>query len=497
MIRLFLLTLPRFHRRCERYCSARQSHLSAIGALLLGASLFNLSGCGQSNDVPAAAPPPAPPIRTGSRKPAQPSPVNRALAVWFKAIRQKLQEPKPSKKAPPGGGPAIPAGPLSRERLVVRPVREAEVAAIAHRHPAWRLANDLERSHAASISFVPLRVPRVSRVSAGAMGAIPAGAITPLRPLARTETTGASGFESAAERVPATGVFRLQANVQQQQEQAISSFLQEAEARQNVAASEHAADLRAELEEEIRGARNLDLEALIPELPSDPVQLEMTNLRLKLIPNSLIPEAERERVRQRLRTLEAQWAARLRQQEMERLEELRRLREELPRRIRREGEERIARELEKANRRYAEARAKVVEAQRTRLAQDFDRQGARLGINLPAAALPAQRLTAQGLVLDRPSVSYALPVTEPETPEASRTEIVKIAQAASTTPVPDALQHGPAITVRGALPPQLATQIRALRALAWNDAWRWAYVTARRSAWTRPTNQQVRRAVIH
>src|SRR5690606_15497403 len=113
------------------------------------------------------------------------------------------------------------------------------------------------------------------------------------------------------------------------------------------------------------------LSQLSPLLPSDAILLEMTNLRLQLLPNVATPEDERVKAQQRLDFLEGQWAVLLREQEAERLRELRRLIEERPRRLREEGEVEIRRILTDLETRDRNLRVDARDEQRKRVAIDF------------------------------------------------------------------------------------------------------------------------------
>jgi len=488
---------PRTRSHTAWQLHTRLPGVALPGVVLLSLSLLGIGGCSGRTDSAA-------PVATGSRPhqpltardqrgngrtPAKPSPLTKALNVWVKALTEKVRQPQPPKLAQAGAGKPRPVtlGRFSGARTASRRASQAEITTMAVRHPAWRLADALARSRASSISLAPLRMTRIP----GAADLPDAADRAPLRPLGLAGAAAAGGFSQAGERVPATGVARLQADAKQRQESAISQFLQEVEARQNEALSEQEADMRAGLEEDIRAARRITLARLVPVLPAAEEQLEMTNLRLDLIPNLGSTAQEREWALQYLRYLEAEWRALLSIQEFDRRMQLERLRDEVPRRLRREGEATIAQESKEAGLRYTRARAKSLESQRIRMEQDFDRRWLRLGINLPPAAMPSQRLTAQGLILDDSTASYKAPtLPDSATAGASGQQIITTRGPGTTSVVLSKVvpgSAGSAVSSRLATP--LDRHILSLRALARNDAQRWAEVAARRAAQQRTVGQ--------
>jgi hypothetical protein len=104
----------------------------------------------------------------------------------------------------------------------------------------------------------------------------------------------------AEQRVTASGLSALQEYSRQRQRAAIESFLEAAEQRSAIEVEGRAADLRGALEEniatEVEAFERIALSPTTPPLPSPAVQLEMTNLRLRL-QIARLTAAEREQAR--------------------------------------------------------------------------------------------------------------------------------------------------------------------------------------------------------
>lgn len=353
-----------------------------------------------------------------------------------------------------------------------KPVVYINVAVIAAHHPAWRLADALEHGGSSATALAALRSPAAVAELRRQTAPVPFGPLTVGAP------GGVPGFYRAAKTVTARDLVSLQSIAYQRQEAALRDFIVDAAAYQAQSRAAQAQTLKTALAEDIEVAQRLNLAALTPTLPSDPIQLEMTNLRLALLKNLYATPGEKEQARQRLSALEAQWEAKLRSQEEQRLAELARLRQERPQRLRQAGETNINKTLSAAAQRDTAAREAILRAHNTLLAADFTPDTRRLGLVLPAATLPSQRLA--GLMLSPTSRQPAPP------PKSFETFHVKL--TSRDTNERQAIGHWPSAARSGAQPgnrriSQAAT-IQALRAQAWQDARRWADIAARRGGWT-------------
>ncbi|MBV9868013.1 MAG: hypothetical protein JO316_21870 [Abitibacteriaceae bacterium] len=364
-----------------------------------------------------------------------------------------------------------------------RPLVSINVAAIATHHPAWRLADALEHNNATAVRAMPLSAPAHLSLTT------PLPAPVPFGPLQVAEPGGSVGFYRPERKVTVGGLGALQAETRIREERALNDFIVAAAERQQQAHTAWAKNLRATLEEQLDAAQRLSLSELTPDLPSDPIQLEMTNLRLALLRNLYTTAKEQEQARQKLRDLEAQWEVKLRDQESQRLAELTRLREERPKQLRKEGEARINATIAEAAQRNITIRENVVREHGALLAEDFDKDNAQLGIVLPAASLPPQQLpsdvnpAAALTLVEAPQRQSNLSKTLPGKP----TSVQYHSLQAMTNP-----QKPQATGGQG----QRAVQIKALRALAWKDARRWAHIAVRRAGWDwNEATQNVRGAV--
>lgn len=434
----------------------------AVFALLLaGTPLLLVSGCQVAPQAPGSAAAPATsPSRVGASADARtpranprstprsrPAGWQTVLAKWFQAASRPR------------------AGAAPTARAATRPEVTIDVAAIARRHPAWRLADALERGGPVPVALSTLQLSR-QRLAAP----------MPFGPLRVAPPGGAAGFSRDELRVEVKELGRLEVEARVKQERAINAFIADVTTRQTAARSAEAQALRAGLEEDVAAAKRLNLPELQPALPSDPVQLEMTNLRLDLLRNVYTTPQARAQALQRLHELEAQWEATLRSQEAQRLQELQEARVQRPLQIREQGEAHIKATLDAAAQRDAAARQSVLSAQQARIVQDLKPDQPGLAITLPAASLPGQQLPGQGAAgaqasgQQHPAAARhpgVLPVSGPQ-------NIHKTSPPAATSAAYKSLpdQSG-----------RRAEEIRALRAQAWSDARRWTRIAASRAGW--------------
>ena len=285
-------------------------------------------------------------------------------------------------------------------------------------------------------------------------------------------TLDGSSLPLASTRATATDLGTRQENARRKQTAALETFLDEAAVLQSEDRAARALRLREALDEEVEASRKVDLSELVPFLPADPIQLEMTNLRLLLLENTRLTEAERTEGETRLRSLETQWRQRLRQQEAQRLAQLEALRQEAPLRIRREGEARIATTVAQAQATAAERRTAIRAAQRERVEADFNADASTLGIVLPATGGRGSLASARA-VRGRNSSAASLPVVE------------SVETSAAFSSSAGTLQSGAGVQPDGVkVQPKSQTEsIRLLRVRATREARRWALVASRRAGW--------------
>jgi hypothetical protein len=432
-----------------------------------GISLASLAGCGWlETTAPQNAANPRNAARNAQTNRAE---HDRALATWIEALGRKA-----TGEAPPDAPAQKPAA-----RLVY--VRLTEVA---RRHPAWQLADALERNPQTDL-----------RVNIAAP-ATPNAPQTPRTPrnldfdgstrdmstrIGRDASGGAISARSASvasRRETAEWLPPLQNSLEERQRSALSAFLDGVAQQQQNEREARAADLRGALEERIAQhieavERNAWL-ADAPVSPSPETQLEMTNLRLKLASNLAMSSEERAQAQNRLAELEDEWRRALQNSESQRRSALERARIEEPQRMRAEGQEQINSLLGGWQNRDAEQRRAAAQSQQSLLAQDF--ASARFGIVLPSyetfgpgslaatpRSTPALRFDAFNLSeTTAPKMPSIAPLRPPAMPRA-------VASTRMSTQKTGAMGN--------------TSTASALRERAWNETRRWVEALARQNGW--------------
>ncbi len=360
------------------------------------------------------------------------------------------------------------------------------VRALAAEHPAWRLAEALQRSG----TVPPAPDPVLSRVAPPSWRSLLLGETGQSTlntgstgPIAGFSGNGSLGTALDQQTILATGLRTLQEQMEERQENSLDNFLNAVAGRQTTLRSQEQRTALAALQEDIALARQVNLDALSPLLPEDPVQLEMTNLRLGIElletqqrnTDTLTEErrlrlvAEENALRARLAELERQWRLDLRSQAQERRNLLARLREERPRLLEQQRLQEIAAQQRELNTQNLQERREVRQAQRVRIAEDFEPVDARLGIVLPAvrgfsgnvAAFPGSTSVTQRVRTSQSGVP---------------SNLIDAAWAGSTSD--EELRAWSAQLT----PAERARQIRILRQIALNDSQQWARILARRNA---------------
>lgn len=365
-----------------------------------------------------------------------------------------------------------------------------DVKALAQRLPSWQLATKLEKS-AGSLQFSPIGAPQGPRnlqIRSGPLetafgasgGRFPGPAGENDEPI-----NGAPGYERPAQRVAARDATPLENQGHQRQEGTLESFLADIARKQDAARGDNKMRLKAELEDEIEASQRLALASLEPLLPPPATQLEMTNLRIQLLPNAPTTAEEKSLAAAHLAQLEAEWRAQLREQAHERFEELRRLLTEVPIEKREQGLNEIEKTLAERGLRDENLRKIVADALRNRIVAGFGADDTMpLFIQLPGAQLPAQ--TLQGTPI---FAGPALP------------HIINNQIKSNTTPLwPSAAAFAGestkarAVPASGSLPlTSNKKQVTALRQQALQEATQWARSIARRQNWrlqNRSTNSR-------
>ena len=397
---------------------------------------------------------------SGAKKPAtQTSPLQSWANALFGGSKNQSQSTSADKQL-------ATAKPVSSSQ---QPLAYIDVKSLAQRHPAWQLAEQLaaSKSETVDVAFpktmpranisdlqAPSRSPfvgnRVLDTAANGLGAASPNVVLELKTIgAARRSIKAAALQNGARRQSAVGLNR---------------FLQAARADQQSARRAQKDEASAALEDDL-ASREIDLPTLEPVGLPPAVQLEITNLRLKLLPNSNTSAPERLKAQARLATLQETWKDKLRAQETQLLGEGARQRDEEPLRLRREGEAQIAAQMQRA-RNADEARlARLRNEQQRFLAGDFSsRQD--LTVTLP----PFSVYRVRGALMP-PAVSAAAQPTR-------RFQLPEMAPIAQRVVSPS-LKSGSASVSLSAN----AARANALRTQALQDARGWAQTIARSRGW--------------
>ncbi len=428
-------------------------------AALSAAGLW-LAGCTSKSGAPGQAPP--------------------DFGAFFKATQQRLNTPSAA---------SAPAQ---------TPVAFIDVAAIAARHPAWRLANALEKRSDKTLSFSGLSAPQSPQAVELRSAPLQRAVSAPPQATSETEDGAPIGEVAAYSRPPqrlgAREAVPLEKAAQSRQQAAFTGFLGDIAERQQAAREEEHILWHTELEDEIEAQQRLSLTGLEPILPPLDVQLEMTNLRLKLLSNlnaklfdnSPLPDAERAAALMRLRYLEAKWRGELRVQENARLEELKKLQFEMPEKMRNEGKTSMAERLQTQSKQDTALRESVAGALRERIAAGFSPAETGAPDGLLFIRLPGAGLAAQGIENSPASQAGALAWVRGNA-IAHRIDKEIISTNGSLVSSAGAFSGEKTIAARPirALQsaPRALNRAQTLRRQAWQEAERWAQAIARRRGW--------------
>ncbi len=360
---------------------------------------------------------------------------NSLYAAWFRAWQNRSQ-------------------PTQIAAKTLAPLVFIDTETLAHRLPSWRLADSLAATPTKIAIALPnetlpplFSAPRFSgnRVldSSRNRGAFFPSA-TAVRIAGGRETSNESALQNAA---------------QGRATDELSRFLRDEAQILADSRRARADDARATLEDDVLAARDIVLPPIVPAGLPLAVQLEITNLRLKLLPNSNTSAGDRAFAQARLFRLQEIWKQKLRDQETQLLDEWTRQRDEEPQRVRREGEAQIADQSARA-RRNDRARLTALREEQTRfLTNDFDALSS-LGTTFPPFSV--RRVGA--LFLAQPDVFSSRPVKFP--PRFASTEPTKSNASFS-------LSSGGSAR----------TKVALLRAQARHEAQGWANDLSHRRGW--------------
>jgi len=433
---------------------------------------------------------PPPPIAVAPSKPAQSTPDQKAVrssaaAAGESALERWWNALTKSATSPAGG-----STPKANNGATEIPIVAVDIAAIASRHPAWELADAMEKSRPTALRFEPLSGSAANRVEVASpsfdvdfdapsdVRASSSGGENAIPSVASPEEFFPDSQNAGAQAVTADGLETLEADVETDQRESITEFLRLVGQRQSDWKSDYNTILQTALDEDVSALQRTSLPSISPLLPSAEKQLEMTNLRLQLSRSVFATEQEVEAARARLDQLLNEWRESLRGQEQQRLQELQRLRVEEPQSAKSEGLQRIARDLEAIENAQRVARIAISEEHRARVEQDFGDDTARLGIVLPASGVlpngefaaatetpraqstPAAALSALGL--EKPIVFI-------------RTNSIHASSVPAITAIP--------FSQASSNPDSKAARIQALRTLARQEAVKQIQMATRRAGW--------------
>jgi len=228
--------------------------------------------------------------------------------------------------------------------------------ALARRHPAWRLADQLERGEVSPSS------PQILR------------ALAPISAENRFTGDSEKTAQSTSNRAVSGVIVRDQSAdfaADSPQTRGFDRFLTQSAARDALRARDAAFLARRALEDATALARRRAVaEADLPTLSPEEL-LELLNLRLQLLRNLSRTPAQREAAREEIRAIEARYAALLKRQTQAEAARLRAATLEIPNRLRREGLLRIEAEARISAQKQADLRRELALENRNRARRDF------------------------------------------------------------------------------------------------------------------------------
>jgi hypothetical protein len=216
---------------------------------------------------------------------------------------------------------------------------------IAKRHPAWKLAEQLESSppSALKINWTQARAIAITN------SYLSKSTFAPLNQSTFASTNSSvinPSFAESVQLVTASNMDALNAQMSKEQQSAwekwraqINENLQED--RQQIGRA-----MRVDLNDRIDQTQKNIPETSAPLTPPTEIQNEMINLRLKLLNNITLSPDDKVATQKRLDQLEAQWTKQLRQQAQQSADKQQYWRETVPRQLRLEGEANIQQTLE-------------------------------------------------------------------------------------------------------------------------------------------------------
>lgn len=371
------------------------------------------------------------------------------------------------------------AASVSKSTSSAPPLVYIDVLALAQRHPAWRLAEQLAASKPATVDIAfpgamprageadlqPLSrasLPRVPFVDNRVLDATAPGVTSTSRGVALTSRTVGAAHRSVEEAFWQNGARRQSAI-------GLNQFLQAARADQESARRAQHEEGHATLEDDLT-SREIVLPMIEPIGLPPAVQLEITNLRLKLLPNANTPALERAKAQAHLSNLQTIWKDKLRAQEEQLLQEWARQRDEEPLRLRREGEAQIAAQMQRAKN-VDEARLTQLRNEQQRfLASDFSSRDT-FALALP----PFSVYQFRGARM--PSAAKVSPHLAP------RIRWPEMAPIGERIVQPSFKSRSASVSLGAKATGAKATRAKALRAQALQDARGWAQTVARSRGW--------------
>ena len=423
-------------------------------------------------------------MQRGPKVPFNAMCVLRRIPLFFAASLFLFAGCAPKVSTPLPGGEFVRA---AQQRMAEPEVSESlsgapqpayiNVTALATRLPSWKLAEQIEKS-GESVRFSSIAAPQAPRALSLQSAPLEKSGDSLPRPAGETDepVTAIAGYERAPQRVAARDATPLEKQAKERQEGILESFLADVSRKQSANRSDEKMSLRAELEDAIEASQRIALANLEPLLPPPTTQLEMTNLRIQLLPNAPTTDEERKLAAARLAQLEATWRADLREQADKRFEELRRLLTEVPIEKREAGLKEIEKALQERATQDETLRQLVENTLRERVSAGFGADDiSPFFIQLPGAQLSSQTLG------NTPTLLTTAPPYRINNQINSNTALLWpsaasfLGKGASVSAVPP----------RSA-PPLTATQKRAaaLREQALQEASRWAKAIARRRHWS-------------
>jgi len=285
---------------------------------------------------------------------------------------------------------------------------------IASRHPAWKLAEQLENSPSTNLKLNWVRPSNIEITST-----LPKSTFT-----AGNQEAASIDFAEPEQTITASAMENLNTQVTQQQNASWENWKKNIDQNLQEDRRQIAQAMRVDLNDKIDQIQKNIPEIESPLTPPPDIQNEMINLRLKLLNNIALSPDDKAATQKRLDQLEAQWAQKLHEQAQQGAEKQQYWRETVPRQMREAGEANIQQILQTLEQQDQKAIDLTVSRQNQWLQQDntensvfslalplISPQATRTKSTFRNPVLSVKSIKANSISIPAPAVKNAQPLT--------------------------------------------------------------------------------------